>query len=78
MAQMRPGRFGRQEAVIKVVERDGKYPRGYVQIGSKMYRVTCSNGQKDDKNGNPIRYWVNLQEMPRSGGMSSGYNRGGY
>lgn len=69
---MRPGRFGRNEAVIKVVERGDKYPAGYVNIGSKTYKVTCSLGQKDDKNGNPIRYWVNLQEMPRQGSMGRG------
>ena len=71
MAEMRPSRFGRMEAVIKVVEKDGKYPKGYVNIGSKTYRVTCSQGQKDDKSGNPIRYWVNLQEMPKMTGGSS-------
>lgn len=71
MAQMQPGRYGRKEAVIKVVERDGKYPKGYVTINNKLYKVTVSPGQKDDKNGNPIRYWVNLQEMQGSGMMNS-------
>jgi hypothetical protein len=72
MANMRPGRFGRNEAVIKVVQKGDKYPAGYVTIGSKLYKVTCSQGQKEDRNGNPIRYWVNLQERPRQGSMGRG------
>jgi hypothetical protein len=60
---MRPGRFGKEEAVIRVVEKDGKYPKGYVTIKNQLYKVTVSPGQKDDKNGNPIRYWVNLQHV---------------
>ena len=71
MAKMLPGRYGRKEAVIKVVEKDGKYPKGYVEIGNKMYKVTVSPGQKDDRNGNPIRYWVNLQEMTSMGSMNN-------
>jgi len=66
MAQMRPGRFGKEEAVIKVVEKDGKYPKGYVTIKNELYKVTCSPGAKDDKNGNPIRYWVNLQHVGKA------------
>lgn len=63
MAEMRPGRFGKEEAVIRVVEKDGKYPKGYVTIKNQLYKVTVSPGQKDDRNGNPIRYWVNLQHV---------------
>ena len=36
---MRPGRFGKEEAVIKVVEKDGKYPKGYVTIKNELYKV---------------------------------------
>ena len=63
MAEMRPGRFGKDEAVIRVVEKDGKYPKGYVTNKNQLYKVTVSNGQKEDRNGNPIRYWVNLQHV---------------
>ena len=76
MAEMRPGRFGKEEAVIKVVVKDGKFPKGYVTIKNQLYKVTCSEGKKDDKNGNPIRYWVNLQHVGAANSRSTGgYNR---
>lgn len=77
MAEMRPGRFGKDEAVIKVVEKDGKYPKGYLTIKNQLYKVTASEGRKDDKNGNPIKYWVNVQHVgpaSRMGGGRSTYN----
>lgn len=70
MAEMRPGRFG-DEAVIKIVEKDGKFPKGYVTIKNQLYKVTASTGQKDDKNGNPIKYWVNIQHMGPANSSSS-------
>lgn len=63
MAVMRPGRFGKDEAVIKIVKKGDKYPKGYVEIKGQLYKVTCSQGRKDDKYGNPIEYWVNLTHM---------------
>lgn len=71
MAEMRPGRFGKEEAVIKIVEKDGKFPKGYVTIKGQLYKVTASEGRKDDKNGNPIKYWVNIQHI------GAANNRGG-
>jgi len=79
MAEMRPGRFGKEEAVIKIVEKDGKYPKGYVTIKNQLYKVTASEGRKDDKAGNPIKYWVNIQHVGPAnnsrGGGSMSYNR---
>lgn len=62
MAEMRPGRFG-DEAVIKIVQKGDKFPKGYVTIKNQLYKVTASQGKKEDKNGNPILYWVNIQHV---------------
>jgi len=64
--ELRPGKFGRKEAVIKCVEREGKsggtYGAGTLQIGSKVYGITITEGKKDDKKGNRILYWCTVRE----------------
>ena len=66
MAELRPGKFGRKEAVIKCIAKEGKnggsFGLGTLQIGNKVYRVTITNGQKEDKRGNQIMYWCNVSE----------------
>lgn len=80
MAEMRGGRFG-DEAVIKIVQKGDKFPKGYVTIKGQLYKVTASTGQKDDKNGDPIKYWVNIQHVGKANNNGNGsrsnssYNR---
>ena len=58
----RMNKYGKKETLIAVKSKNGKYPKGYMRMGSKVYAVTCSPGKKDDRNGNEIRYWVSITE----------------
>ncbi len=64
-------RFGNPQKLIKIKEKDGKFPRGYVQDGNKLYKVTVSPANKEG-----AVYWVSLEEMSGNSGQR-GYNNYG-
>lgn len=60
--QWRRNRFGRKQMLVAVKEKNGKFPKGYMRWGNKVYAVTCSEGNKEDRYGNPVKYWVSIEE----------------
>lgn len=56
MAIYKKDRFGNSQAVIGLSDKKGMgYPRGFVKIGSKNYKVEVSSSNKDG-----IETWVTL------------------
>ncbi len=60
--QWRRNRYGRKQMLIAIKKKGEKFPKGYMRWGGKVYSVTCSPGNKEDRNGNPIAYWVSIEE----------------
>ena len=60
--------WGVKEATVAIVSVDGQYPKGYVQIGSQLYKVTASAGNKETANGNEVLFWVTISKArPKPG-----------
>jgi hypothetical protein len=58
-------KFGNKFATVAITRKGDKWPRGYVEIGSKLYKLTVTDGKKDNKNGDPIINWVKIQEVSK-------------
>jgi hypothetical protein len=58
----RMNKYGRKQMLVAIKKKGDKFPKGYMRWGGKVYSVVVSSGAKEDRNGNPIEYWVSIEE----------------
>lgn len=74
MGYVKLNRFGNKEQLVACKANKNGFPVGYLEIGSKLYKVEpaqASSG-KTDKNGREILEWVKVTEMPKRQGSNGG------
>lgn len=68
MAIYKQDRFGNRQAVVALIDKRGNgYPRGFVKVGGKNYKVEYSESNKDGVDG-----WVSLTLVTRKSNKNNG------
>lgn len=62
MAQL--DRFGNEQVVVGLKDKKGTgYPKGYIEIGSSLFKITTSPSNKEG-----VHEWVTLTKMKKNQG----------
>lgn len=62
MAQL--DRFGNEQVVVGLKDKKGTgFPKGYIEIGNQLFKITTSSSNKDG-----VHEWVTLTKMKKNQG----------
>ncbi len=68
MAIYKQDKFGNNQAIVALQDKKGNgYPKGYVKIKNKLYRVETASSNKDG-----VEAWVTLTEVSKRGNSRNG------
>jgi hypothetical protein len=64
MANVRLDRFGNKSMSIFCKNNKNGYPQGYVEVGSKFFKIEPGKEESTAKDGTP-GYWVKMTEVKK-------------